>query len=83
MRHSAAVSYSIAGAKSMTCSRRKKTRKTILMYSSETWKLTEKIINRVQVFINRCLRKILNISNDELWKRTEQEPISTQLNRRK
>ena len=59
------------------------------MYASETWKLTEKIINTVQVFICRCLCKILSISwperisNDELWKRTEQEPISTQLKRRK
>ena len=59
------------------------------MYASETWKLTEKITNMVQVFICRCLLKILSISwperisNDELWKRTEQEPISTQLKRRK
>ena len=63
--------------------------KTILMYASETWKLSEKLINRAQLFINRCLRKILNISwperisNDELWKRTEQEPTSTRLKRRK
>ena len=49
----------------------------------------EKIINRVPVFINRRLRKLLNIqwperiSNDELWKRTRLEPVSAQLKRRK
>ncbi|VDP24358.1 unnamed protein product [Schistosoma margrebowiei] len=31
------------------------------MYGAETWITTTTIIKKVQVFINSCLRKILNI----------------------
>ncbi|VDO65296.1 unnamed protein product [Schistosoma margrebowiei] len=31
------------------------------MYGAETWRTTTTIIKEVQVFINNCLRKILNI----------------------
>jgi len=46
-------------------------------------------IDRVQVFINKCLRRILNIhwpdriTNKELWKKTNEEPVLDQLRRRK
>ena len=46
-------------------------------------------IDRVQVFINKCLRRILNIhwpdriTNKELWKKTNDEPVLDQLRRRK
>ncbi|VDP44797.1 unnamed protein product [Schistosoma margrebowiei] len=35
--------------------------KTVLLYGAETWKTTKVIIQKIQVFINGCLRKILRI----------------------
>ncbi|VDP31666.1 unnamed protein product [Schistosoma margrebowiei] len=35
--------------------------KTVLQYGAEAWRTTTTIIKKVQVFINSCLRKILNI----------------------
>ncbi|KAH9591173.1 Laminin subunit gamma-1 [Schistosoma haematobium] len=55
--------------------------KTVLMYRAETWRTTKAIIQKIQVFMNSCLRKILRIrwpdtiSNDQLWKRTNQIPV--------
>ena len=46
-------------------------------------------ISKLQTFVNRCLRRILNIhwpeviSNEELWRRTEETEMSTQNERRK
>ncbi|VDP53978.1 unnamed protein product [Schistosoma margrebowiei] len=46
--------------------------KTVLLYGAETWRTTKAIIQKMQVFINSCLRKILQIrwpdtiSNDVL-----------------
>ncbi|VDP15548.1 unnamed protein product [Schistosoma margrebowiei] len=34
---------------------------TVLLYGAETWTTTTTIIKNVQVLINSCLRKILNI----------------------
>ncbi|VDP23728.1 unnamed protein product [Schistosoma margrebowiei] len=34
---------------------------TVLLYGPETWRTTTTISNMVQVFINNCLRKVLNI----------------------
>jgi hypothetical protein len=45
--------------------------------------------SKLQTFVNRCLRRILNIhwqeviSNEELWRRTEETEMSTQIKRRK
>ncbi|VDO61138.1 unnamed protein product [Schistosoma margrebowiei] len=50
--------------------------KAVLLYGAETWRTTTTTIKKVQVFINRCLRKVLNIhwpdsiSNSLLWERT-------------
>ena len=47
--------------------------KSVLLYGSETWKVAKTIISKLQVFVNRCLRRILNIhwpeviSNEELF----------------
>ena len=44
---------------------------------------------KLQVYINKCLRNILGIwwperiSNEELWERTRQEPITRTIQRRK
>ena len=63
--------------------------KAVLLYASESWTVTQRTIDRVQVFINKCLRRILNIqwpdriTNQELWKKTNEEPVLDQLRRRK
>ena len=63
--------------------------KSILMYGSETWRVTKSSSNKIQTFINKCLRQILNIKwfdrvpNIDLWTRTNQEQISVQIKRRK
>ena len=31
--------------------------KSVLLYGYETWKTTQGVINKLQVFLNRCLRK--------------------------
>ena len=63
--------------------------KSILLYGSESWSLTKKNESKLQVFINNCLRKILQIywpqtiSNEELWRTTKQVPVSKQIMKRK
>ena len=63
--------------------------KSVLLYGSETWRLTEKIITQLQTFTNRRLRYILGvwwpktISHEELWQRTNQEKIKVTIRRRK
>jgi hypothetical protein len=34
---------------------------SVLLYGCETWKITQDIINKLQTFVNRCLRNILRI----------------------
>ena len=47
------------------------------------------ITSKLQTFVNRCLRRILNIhwpeviSKEELWRRTEEIEMSVQIKRRK
>ncbi|VDP34793.1 unnamed protein product [Schistosoma margrebowiei] len=36
--------------------------KTVLPYGSESWRTTKAIIQKMQVFINRCPRKILSVT---------------------
>ena len=63
--------------------------KSVLLYGCETWKRTKTLLNKLQTFINSCLRKLLRIRwpdkirNDELWARTGQKMISEELGRRK
>ena len=63
--------------------------KPVLLYGCETWKTTQSLNNKLQVFINSRLRYILKvwwpnkISNKELWKKTKQEEISSTIKRRK
>jgi len=35
--------------------------KSVLLYGSETWKEMKTVTSRLQTFVNRCLRRILNI----------------------
>ena len=63
--------------------------KSVLLYACETRRTTKALTNRLQTFVNRCLRNILNIrwedrvSNENLWEQTEQERIEVQILRRK
>ena len=63
--------------------------KSVLLYGSETRKVAKTTTSKLQVFVNRCLRRILNIhwseviSNEDLWRRAEETEISIQIKRRK
>ena len=47
--------------------------KAVLLHASESWTFTHRTTNRLQVFINECLHRIVNvhwpdkISNNDLW----------------
>lgn len=63
--------------------------KSVLLYGAETWRTTKANHQKVQTFINTCLRRILNIhwpekiSNEDLWQRTQQRPIAEEIVRRR
>jgi len=63
--------------------------KSAHLYGLETWRSTKLLTKKLQAFINKCLRKILNIrgsevtSNEELWERTQQIRIQESNMRRK
>ena len=63
--------------------------KAVLLYGSETWRTTKRMTQKLQSFINQCLRRILKIRwtdrvrNETLWERTGEEPIEIQILRRK
>ncbi|VDP03208.1 unnamed protein product [Schistosoma margrebowiei] len=63
--------------------------KADLLYGAETWITTTTIINKVQVFINSCLCKILyihwpdTIRNSLLWERTNQLPAEEEIRKRR
>nr|KAG5714057.1 hypothetical protein BaRGS_020385 [Batillaria attramentaria] len=63
--------------------------KSVLLYGCETWKTTKTMQQKIQTFLNTCLRRIFNIRwpekirNEELWERAGQEPSAKQILRRK
>lgn len=63
--------------------------KSVLLYGCETWRETENTMKSIQVFVNKCLRNILNIrwpekiTNKKLWQRTKQQPIENTIRTRK
>ena len=63
--------------------------KSVLLYGLETWRSMKLLIKKLQTFINKCLKMILNIhwpeviSNEELWGRTHQSRIEESIKRRK
>ena len=63
--------------------------KSILLYGSETWRRTKRTLQKIQTFINCCLRRIFRIRwpdkirNEELWQRGRQEPVEKQILMRK
>lgn len=62
--------------------------KAVLLYGAETWLTNRTVINKLQVFVNKCLRRILGIfwperiTNEELWSQTKQESIEMTVRRR-
>ena len=63
--------------------------KTVLLYGSETWKTTEGLTSKLQVFVNKCLRYILKLwwpiktTNEELWRITKQDNVAATIKKRK
>jgi hypothetical protein len=63
--------------------------KAVLLYGCETWKNLKYITTKLQVFINKSLRKILRIfwpeqvTNNKLWNHTKQPRIELQIRKRK
>jgi len=59
--------------------------KAVLLYTSESWTVTQRTADRIQMFINKCLRSILNIhwtdriTNKELWKTTSEQSVLERL----
>nr|KAG5688438.1 hypothetical protein BaRGS_001855 [Batillaria attramentaria] len=62
--------------------------KSVLLYGCETWRTTKTMQQKIQTFLNTCLRRIFNIRwpekirNEELWERAGQEPAAKQILRR-
>ncbi|VDP05860.1 unnamed protein product [Schistosoma margrebowiei] len=62
--------------------------KTVLLYVAETWRTTKAIIQKIQVFINICLCKILRIrwpdtiSNNRLRERANQIPVEEEIRKK-
>ncbi|VDP04638.1 unnamed protein product [Schistosoma margrebowiei] len=63
--------------------------KAVLPNGAQTWRTTTTTIKKLQVFINDCPCKILNIhwpdtiSNNLLWKRTNQLPAEEEIRKRR
>ena len=63
--------------------------KSVLLFGSETWRVIKATSNKLQAFVNRCLRSIIgihwpeDIRKEELWARAEQKRIEVQIRRRK
>ena len=55
----------------------------VLLYGAESWKVTQAICHKMDVFQRRCLRRILRIfwpttvSNNDLYRRTGLTPLSS------
>ena len=63
--------------------------KSILLYGCETLHASPMCAKKMQVFVNKCLRKILKIkwtdkiSNESVWTQTKQRPIEVEIGRRR
>ncbi|VDP30683.1 unnamed protein product [Schistosoma margrebowiei] len=61
--------------------------KTVLLYGAKTWRSSTTTIKKVQLFINSCLCKILNIHWPDtislLWKKTNQLPVEEGIMKRR
>ena len=63
--------------------------KSVLLYGSETWRVTKTSTQKLQTFTNRYLINILNIrwpevvSNEELWNKAKQIPIEMEMKKKR
>ena len=63
--------------------------KSVLLYGAETWRTTVTLEKKIQSFINGCLRRICKIrwtehvSNQDLWRMTNQLAPPLQVRKRK
>ena len=63
--------------------------KIVLLYRFGTYRSTTKMLQRIQTFINSCLRRIYSIcledtiTNQDLWGRAGQVPMERQILQRK
>ena len=63
--------------------------KSVLLYGCETWNASQSCVKRIQVFINKCLRKLLRIrwtdkvTNEEVFNRTKQSPVADEIGKRR
>ena len=59
--------------------------KSVLLYACETWKTTNQITRTLQIFVNKCLRRIMNIkwtnkiTNEEVWRITQRKSIENHI----
>ena len=62
---------------------------SVLLYERGAWKVNTQITNKLQMFVSRCLRRIMGIrwpkikSNTKLWKATGQKPLIVRIRTRK
>lgn len=62
---------------------------SVLLYGSETWRVLQSLTSKLQVFANKCLRKICGIfypdkiTNEDLYKRTNQKLVTEIIRQRK
>ena len=62
---------------------------SVMLYGSETWRTTKATMNRLQVFVNNCLRRLLGlrwtdrVRNKDLWEWNHQDPVEIQICRRR
>ena len=69
---------------SMTTKLHTSNMKSILLYGSETWRTTQTMQQKIQIFFNTFLRRIFKIQwqekirNEDLWERAGQEPVAKQ-----
>ena len=63
--------------------------KSVLLYGSESWRVVKTDTRRMEVFHNRCLRRICQIfwpnqiSNNELYKKTGSRSITKEITHRR
>ena len=61
----------------------------VLLYGAETWRVARSTTHKLQVFVNKCLRRIQKIfwpnkvSNEELWRICNTRRIDTVIKQRK
>jgi ribosomal 50S subunit-associated protein YjgA (DUF615 family) len=62
---------------------------SILLYGCETWTLTQKLEEKLNIFVRKLYRIMLNVkqaeahmTNEELYKRAGQQPIAEEIRKR-